>query len=176
MATLHDYVKIDKSRFNDMIKAYFLWKELNSLIKNSHTRGINFPEIISESLLCYALDYKLNRGTGGDAYDEGNNKVIECKATSNFDKDTSSFSPNEEFDRLYFLRLYQRDDELYIYDTEYDSEKLKFVQVNKKQTLGDQQKQGRRPRFSIIKQIIDKDNIQPIAKIDLRKGKVIRLK
>ena len=48
--------------------------------------------------------------------------------------------------------------------------------MSKKQTLGDQQKQGRRPRFSIIKQIIEKDNIQPIAKIDLRKEKVIRLK
>ena len=168
MATLHDYVKIDKSRFSDMVKAYFLWKELNGLIKNSHTRGINFPEIISESLLCYALDYKLNRGTGGDAYDEINDRVIECKATSNFDRDTSSFSPNEEFDRLYFLRLYQRDDELYIYDTE--------VQVSKKQTLGDQQNQGRRPRFSIIKQIINENNVQPIAKIDLRKEKVIRLK
>ncbi|MCD8832773.1 Bsp6I family type II restriction endonuclease [Staphylococcus arlettae] len=176
MATLHDYVKIDKSRFNDMIDAYFLWKELNALIKNSHTRGVNFPEIISESLLCYALDYKLNRGTGGDAFDETNNRVIECKATSNFDKDTSSFSPNEEFDRLYFLRLYQRGDELYIYDTEYNSDKLKEIQVNKKQTLGDQQAQGRRPRFSIIKFIINEDNIQPIVKIDLRKGKIIHLK
>ena len=39
MASLLDYVKIDKSRFSDMVKAYFLWKELNSLIKNSHTRG-----------------------------------------------------------------------------------------------------------------------------------------
>lgn len=176
MATLHDYVKIDKSRFNDMIDAYFLWKELNALIKNSHTRGVNFPEIISESLLCYALDYKLNRGTGGDAYDETNNRVIECKATSNFDKDTSSFSPNEEFDRLYFLRLYQRGDELYIYDTEYNSDKLKEIQVNKEQTLGDQQAQGRRPRFSIINFIINEDNIQPIVKIDLRKGKIIHLK
>lgn len=176
MATLYDYVKIDKSRFSDMVKAYFLWKELNGLIKNSHTRGINFPEIISESLLCYALDYKLNRGTGGDAYDEINNRVIECKATSNFDRDTSSFSPNEEFDRLYFLRLYQRDDELYIYDTEYNSTKLKLVNVSKSQTLGDQQAQGRRPRFSIIKQIINEDNIVPIAKIDLRKEKIIHLK
>lgn len=176
MATLYDYVKIDKSRFSDMVKAYFLWKELNGLIKNSHTRGINFPEIISESLLCYALDYKLNRGTGGDAYDEINNRVIECKATSNFDRDTSSFSPNEEFDRLYFLRLYQRDDELYIYDTEYNSTKLKLVNVSKSQTLGDQQAQGRRPRFSIIKQIINEDNIEPIAKIDLRKEKIIHLK
>lgn len=33
---LHDFVKMDKSRFNDAVKAYFLWKELNALIKNSH--------------------------------------------------------------------------------------------------------------------------------------------
>ncbi|UXR74625.1 Bsp6I family type II restriction endonuclease [Staphylococcus sp. IVB6238] len=172
---LHDYVKIDKSRFRDMIKAYFLWKELNGVIKNSHTRGVNFPEIISESLLCYALNYKLNRGTGGDAYDEVNDRVIECKATSNYDRDTSSFSPNEKFDSLYFLRLHQRDDVLYVYDTAYDSEKLKNIQVNKKQTLGDQQAQGRRPRFSVIKQIIDKNDVKPIVKIDLRREKIIHL-
>ncbi|ARC27611.1 MULTISPECIES: Bsp6I family type II restriction endonuclease [Bacillus cereus group] len=54
---LHDFVKIDKSRFEDAVKAYFLWKELNVLIKNSHNRGINFPETISETLLCAAMGF-----------------------------------------------------------------------------------------------------------------------
>ncbi|MDZ4508471.1 Bsp6I family type II restriction endonuclease [Bacillus cereus] len=173
--TLHDFVKIDKSRFEDAVKSYFLWKELNSLIKNSHNRGINFPETISETLLCSAMGFELNRGTGGDARDPKSNRIIEAKATSNWDRDTTSFSPSEDFDVLYFLRLNQRDDELYIYDTEINSDDLKSIQVNKTQTLGDQQAQGRRPRFSVIKFIIEANNIQPVAKVELRTKKIIKL-
>ncbi|HDF6786652.1 TPA: Bsp6I family type II restriction endonuclease [Staphylococcus aureus] len=172
MANLNDYVKIDKSRFNDVVSAYFLWKELNSLIKNSHTRGINFPEIISESLLCYAMGYRLNRGKGGDAFDENGKGVIEVKATSNFDRDTTSFSPSENFDSLFFMRLNQRNDELFIYDTGLNSDKLKDIEVSKKQTVGDQQKEKRRPRFSVIKKVINEFDIEPIAKIDLRTKKI----
>ncbi|MBD1373576.1 Bsp6I family type II restriction endonuclease [Hazenella sp. IB182357] len=171
---LHDYVKIDKSRFQDAIKAYFLWKELNSIIKNSHNRGINFPETISETLLCYAMDFELNRGTAGDARESKTHRIIEAKATSNWDRDTTSFSPNENFDLLYFLRLNQRDDELFIYNTGINSEDLKGIKVNKKQTLGDQQEQGRRPRFSVIKFIIVPNGINPQGKIDLRTKKITR--
>lgn len=171
----HDFVKIDKSRFEDAVKAYFLWKELNALIKNSHNRGINFPETISETLLCATMGFELNRGTGGDAKDPNTNQIIESKATSNWDRDTTSFSPSEDFDVLYFLRLNQRDDELYIYDTGINSDDLKSIQVNKTQTLGDQQAQGRRPRFSVIKFIIEANNIQPVAKVELRTKKIIKL-
>ena len=102
---INDIVKIDKSRFEDAIKSYFLWKELNGLIKNSHNRGVNFPETISETLCCAAMDFSLNKKSGGDAFDYKNNKIIEIKATSNWDKDTTSFSPKEKFDSLFFLRL-----------------------------------------------------------------------
>lgn len=172
---LHDFVKMDKSRFNDAIKAYFLWKELNALIKNSHNRGINFPETISETLLCSAMGFELNRGTGGDARNPVNGEIIEVKASSNWDRDTSSFSPKERFDRLYFARLDQREDELYFYDTGINSEELKKVKVNKTETLGEQQAQKRRPRFSVTKYIIEPNNIQPVAKIDLRTKKITKL-
>lgn len=169
----NDLVHIDKSRFNDAVKAYFLWKELNALVKNSHTRGINLHEAISEPLVCKANGFLLNKGSGGDAYDQDNDKIIEIKATSNFDKDTTSFSPSEKFDELHFVRLDQREDQFYLYNLNINSDQLKQVRVNKEQTLEDQQKQGRRPRFSIIKQIIDANNIQPYAKVDMR-GKSIK--
>ena len=57
-----DLVVVDKSRFKDSIKAYFLWKELDSIIRNSHSRGINIPETITEALLCYVTGFKLNKG------------------------------------------------------------------------------------------------------------------
>jgi len=167
-----DYVTIDKSRFKDALKAYWLWKELNAIIKNSHNRGVNFPETISETLLCYALGFELNRGSGGDARNPNSDEVCEVKATSNWEKDTSSFSPSESFDSLYFVRLNQREDHIYIYDLKLNSEDLKQIQVSKKQTLGDQQAQKRRPRFSIIQKIIEPQNLSPIAYIDLRKEKI----
>jgi hypothetical protein len=167
-----DYVTIDKSRFKDALKAYWLWKELNAIIKNSHNRGVNFPETISETLLCYALGFELNRGSGGDARNPDSNEVCEVKATSNWKKDTSSFSPSESFDSLYFVRLNQREDHIYIYDLKLNSEDLKEIHVSKKQTVGDQQAQKRRPRFSIIQKIIEPQNLSPIAYIDLRKEKI----
>lgn len=172
---VNDIVKIDKSRFEDAIKAYFSWKELNGFIKNSHNRAVNFPETISETLCCVAMDFSLNKVSGGDAFDEKNNRIIEIKATSNWDRDTTSFSPREKFDALFFLRLDQKEDELYIYDTGINSESLKQIQVNKSQTLYDQQLQGRRPRFSVIKFIIKERGINAIKKINLRSKKIITL-
>lgn len=167
-----DLVKIDKSRFNDAVRAYFLWKELNALIKNSHTRGINLHEAISEPLVCKAKGYLLNKGSGGDAYDVDRDRVIEIKGSSNYDKDTTSFSPSEEFDELHFVRLNQREDKFYLYDLGMNSELLKKVKVNKTQTLEDQQRQGRRPRFSIIKLIIEENGIEPYAVVDMREKKI----
>ena len=173
--TICDFLKVDKSRFEDAIKAYFLWKELNALIKNSHNRGVNFPETISETLLCVAMNFELNRGRGGDARNPVTNEIIEAKATSNWEQDMTSFSPNESFDFLYFLRLDQRNDELFIYNTEMNSEDLKMIQVSQTQTVGEQQLQGRRPRFSVINQIITPQNINPIAKINLRTKNILKL-
>lgn len=171
---LRDFVKMDKSRFNDAVQAYFLWKELNALIKNNHNRGINFPETISETLLCSAMDFELNRGTGGDARNPIDKSIIEAKATSNWDKDLTSFSPNEDFDLLYFIRLNQRNDEIYFYNTNISSVNLKTIKVNATQTLGDQQAQGKRPRFSVIKNIIEANNLVPVAMVDLRTKKITK--
>ncbi len=173
---INDYVVVDKSRFNDAIKAYFLWKDLNGIIKNGHNRGVNFPETVSETLCCAATGFMLKKNkSAGDAYDSITNEVIEIKASSNWDKDTTSFSPIEKFDKLYFLRLNQRDDELYIYNIGINSEQLKNIKVNQTQTVHDQQLQGRRPRFSVIKTLIEDQQILPVIKVDIRREKIINL-
>ncbi len=168
-----DLVEVDKARFHDAIEMYFLWKELDQRIRSSATRGVNFPETISEALACYALGFKLNKGSGGDAMN--GLEIIEFKATSNWDRDTTSFSPSENFDNLYFLRLDKRNDELYIYNTGINSEQLKTIQVNAHETLAEQQKAGRRPRFSVINFIITPQSLQPIKKVNIREKKVITL-
>lgn len=91
-----ELVVVDKARFNDAIEMYFLWKELDTRIRSAATRGINFPETISEALCCYVMGFKWNKGASGDAVDSTDNSIIEMKATSNWNLDTSSFSPNEE--------------------------------------------------------------------------------
>ncbi len=168
-----DLVIVDKARFFDAVELYFLWKELDQRIRSSATRGVNIPETISEAMACYALGFMWNKGSGGDAVD--GDKVVEFKATGNWDRDTSSFSPKENFDSLFFLRLDKRNDELYIYDTGMNSEKLKQIKVNKKEILEQQQDVGRRPRFSVLKVIIEPQGIQPIMKVDIRAKKVIKL-
>jgi len=145
------------------------------LIKNSHTRGVNLHEAISEPLVCKVNGYLLNKGSGGDAYDPENNRVVEIKGSSNFGQDTTSFSPSEEFDELHFVRLDQREDKFYLYNLNMSSDTLKQVKVNKTQTLEDQQRQGRRPRFSIIKNIIEVNDIKPYAVVDMRRKKIQNL-
>lgn len=170
-----DLVTVDTSRFKDAIKAYFLWKELDTIIRTSHTRGINIPETITETLLCFVSDFKLNKGSSGDAYDDKNKRIIEIKATSNYDRDTTSFSPKEAFDALYFVRLDKRNDVMYFYDLQMNSDDLKKIKVNSNQTLEDQQLQGRRPRFSVIKFVIEENKLDAYAKLDLRTQKISKL-
>ena len=64
------------------------------------------------------------------------------------------------------------EDKLYMY--EIPIEKLKHLKINKNQKFNEQQKQGRRPRFSIINIYINKDSIQPYAILDIFTGEVTR--
>ena len=111
----------------------------------------------------------MNRGTGGDARNPDTGEICEAKATSNYDSDMSSFSPNERFDHLFFIRLDQREDMAYIYDLGIDSEDLKDIPVSRTETVRDQQAQGRRPRFSVIKQVINEEGLEPIGRVNLRR-------
>ncbi|CAD7288270.1 Bsp6I family type II restriction endonuclease [Campylobacter suis] len=161
-----DFITIDDARFLEVCRLYFLYKDLNNGIKSVSSRGLNLPETISEPMSCYALGYKWNKGTkGGDATDE-NGSLIEIKATSNFDDDLSSFSPNTKFDKLIFFRLKYDKNEAYIYDLGLNSDAFVNLSVNKTQTVKDQQKLGRRPRLSLIS-YINQNNIQPVAIIDI---------
>ena len=142
-------IKITEDLINIVNKAYFEWKALNNTLKVYATRGINFPETISEPIACYCLDLLWNIGasSSGDATNRNGHK-IEIKATSNF----------------YIV---------YIYDTQIDAEKLKIFSVNKISTVGDFQKVGKRPRFSVIKNIIEKEDLKPVCIYDL-KNKIIK--
>ena len=169
-----ELVKVDAARIKQVVDTYFHWKTLDAEIKTlSGTRGINFPSELSEYMACYALNIMVNKkGSEGDAVDmtdPDNPLIIEIKGSS-AEKISApnSFSPSEHFDDLVFVRLEKYDDVLKIYRTGINSEKLKKIKVNSTQTVEDQQKQGRRPRFSIQKMIVEAYQLEPDVIFNIR--------
>ncbi len=103
-----------------------------------------------------------------DAFTENMDLKVQIKGSSNFNSDLTSFGPTSEFDILEFARLDQDEDKLYLYRIPIDE--LYDVHVNKKQTFKQQQLEGRRPRFSIISNYIEKYNLNPYAVVDMISG------
>lgn len=154
-----------------IFEIYFKWKELNFLIKKHYTRGVNLHEAITEHLVCILNDYELHASSGGseDAITKDNKKV-QIKATSNFDRDLTSFGPKSKFDILEFLRLDLENDKFYCYKIPIDN--LNNIKVNELETFNEKQLLGQRPRFSIIDKIIIDDAYNYYAVIDMNTGDV----
>lgn len=152
-----------------ILESYKAWRFLNATLSHFASRTVNFPEAISESLCCYQLGYqwhnKANTNLSGDATGR-NGELVEIKATSNFHDDLTSFSPDTRFDILIFARLDTSTNNLYIYDMGMNFSQFQTIQINRTQTVYDQQLQGKRPRLSLIKQINSRQ-ITPVATIDL---------
>ena len=78
--------------------------------------------------------------------------------------DLTSFGPRSVWDILYFVDFYREgnfDGTFDIYEIQ--NELIYSTKVNAKQTMRDQQKEGRRPRFSIYEKIILSHGIKPVA-------------
>lgn len=168
-------ITIDDARINEACDAYFKWKDLNTYIKSTSSRGINMPDAISEPMGCYCLGYLWNRGNEvGDATDPETNSKIEFKATSKFDGDLSSFGPKTFFDNLVFLRFNLSDNQLYIYDLKINSEQFGKYPANKTQTIQEQKDEGRRPHVSLLKLFVEAKNLEPDIIFDIRRCLIIK--
>ena len=159
-----EYINVELSVIK---QAYHKWKELNDIISNeTSSRKVNLPEAISENIACNSLGFTRNMGSEpGDAHDKHGN-LIEVKATANFTEDLTSFSPTTNFDKLIFVRLNQYEDKAYIYDLGLNGKTLGELPVNNHETVADQQREGRRPRLSLI-DYIDKEGLKPTKILDL---------
>lgn len=167
-------IKIDEARIDETCGAYFKWKDLNTYISNNSHRGLNMPDAISEPMGCYCMGLLWNRGSEvGDATDL-NGRKIEFKATSRFEGDLSSFGPECKFDDLVFLRFNTKENVLFIYDLNIDSEEFGKYPANSTQTIEDQKQQKRRPRVSLKALFVDSQNLKPDIIFDIRKCKVYR--
>lgn len=167
------FITITEDIYDRVRELYFLWKELNSGIKEIYTRGINLPEALTEPICCYVNGYLLSIGGGSeDAIIPGTNEKVQIKGSSNWDSDLSSFGPNSEFQHLHFVRLNQSEDKMYLYYIPINT--LENLMINSTQTFLDQQRQGRRPRFSILQKYIKPYNLMPYAIVNMKTGEIQR--
>lgn len=133
-------------------------------------RNLNVPDVISEALYCYLFKAVRTNGTAHsyDAVDLNDGAGIQIKSAS-IKNDCTSFGPTSTWDRLYFMDFAPEGEvtgHIDIYEINDDFKDL-VLNYRKGETFADQQRQGRRPRFSIKKEIIEKKGLEPIETIYL---------
>lgn len=162
----------DDNDFQEMKNIYRTWKELNEVLVNLGSRAMNVPDLLSEGLFAYLFDvYRTNgevNGSSFDAYDVKTNEGIQIKSCS-IDNDCTSFGPKTHWDRIYFMKFHPQSNDGLVEIYDISSINLDNIVLNAKkgETFRDQQLQGRRPRFSIQKEIIKKYGIKPIKTVRL---------
>ena len=161
---------------NDRIKLrqiYHDWVNLSNELQSIGGRRINVPEALSEGIYCIhfnsvrILDSIPGANSSFDCYNLDSKKRIQVKACS-VESDLTSFGPKSVWDEIYLIHLYPNkkyDGKYKIYLIENDL--IYNHKVNKNQIMKDQQSQGKRPRFSIIDEIIIKKNIKPVIEAEL---------
>lgn len=156
-------LEFDNGDAEALYNIYVSWRSLCAELNNLYSRAVNLPEGLSETAFCLAKKmWRCTEGINGantsyDCYDSnairGNNR-IQVKACSVL-PDLTSFGPNSVWDRIFFVDFYREglwDGTFDVYEVETDD--IDNYPVNTGQTLRDQRKQGRRPRFSIYKGLI----------------------
>lgn len=158
--------EITTSDLSDIITIYDEWVKYCKLLEHRNYRRANFPEGVSEDLVCILKKYyKLNQkavygcSTSFDCLDGNNGERIQVKASSS-NYELTSFGPKSVFDRIYFLDFY--------YEGESYKKKFKFYEidktlienawVNKDETVTNQSDEGKRPRIRIRK-LIEQNSI-----------------
>lgn len=173
---LNQIVDVNHDLYRKYLNIYSLWKQLNRNLLDINARKANFPTEVSEGVIAYNYDnFTLLKNANADIFDYDKQHYIEVKTTSNFDRDLSSFSPNANFDNLYFGRLDFYTDNLYVYNLKSSIEAIKTVAVNGAQSFAAQQNQQRRPRFSVINQIVEPNNLREEIIIDMITGNIINM-
>jgi hypothetical protein len=163
--TLQFFDDADKAPLREV---YNKWIELSNLLQKYGGRRINLPELLSEAIFC--INFNAGRMNGGiakanssfDCFDVKRSKRIQVKACS-VTYDLTSFGPDSVWDEIYFIHFFPNGE----YDGCYnvyliDNDLIYNHKVNANHTMRQQQQLNRRPRFSILKEIIIPLNIKPV--------------
>ena len=157
-----------------LFDAYVDWRKLCTHLLNLTSRLVNLPEGISEGAFCLEMNAVRilgnipNANSSFDCYFLEKKERIQVKACSII-PDLTSFGPKSVWDKLYFLDFYRKGK----WDGTFDiylinNKDIYNHYVNADQTFCDQQEQGRRPRFSIFREIIRIKNIKPVKTGNLK--------
>lgn len=139
-------------------------------------RSVNIHEAISETIYCIlthcgrytkseTIKEKIKKRSF-DAYDVVEEKTVQIKA-SQMDYDCTSFGPKSIYDKLIFMDFYNGgniDGTVDVYDI--PLEYVNNITVSKKDEISFEARkgEGKRPRFSIKKMIIEEKGLEPIYK------------
>lgn len=166
-------ITFEESDRKVLYNIYKDWRSLCDNLVKLKSRAVNLPEGLSESSFCLEMGFARFTGsisganTSFDCIDLNTNNRIQVKACSVL-PDLTSFGPKSVWDKIYFVDFCREgkwDGTFDIYLLTNDD--IYNHKVNAEQTLRDQQLQGRRPRFSIFKEIIQKKNLKPIKSATL---------
>ncbi len=159
-------IKFEESDRQSLAEIYLSWRNLCEKLNELEARSVNLPEGLSEGAFCLEMNtYRMTKNipkanTSFDCYDYNRKKRIQVKACSVL-PDLTSFGPKSVWDELYFVDFYRKG----LWDGYFDIyliEDTDSIRVNKYQTVSEQKTQGRRPRFSIYKDIIQEKKLKPI--------------
>lgn len=165
---LMDFDKIDRRKWKELFE---MWKALKLGMRSYKAREPNMLEGLSEVAFCLfsgskrliALRSKVAISSSFDTYNMKKNRAEQIKASSVL-SDLTSFGPKSKWDDLYFLDFYNQGKLNGTFNVYLIPNDLIFLQkVNATQTFIDQQKQGKRPRFSLVDKIIVPNDLKPIA-------------
>ena len=156
-------------------KAYYAWKASNEVYATYGMRRANLPELISEGLTSAMFGWPRTNGTSFsglpassmDLIDMETGDMVQLKACSTdavHKPGPTSFGPTTEFDSLIFMHVDCETDTINWYKL--DAESYKDIKVNRTETIGDQQKQGRRPRVTLLPKILSA-GIEPFYTYDI---------
>lgn len=165
-------------------EVYNLLKLVNEINGNYDCRKWNIPEIISEGLTCMLFKWYRTNCSGsligisgsGDALnikEDGTGEIIQIKSYTKRKGGAgpTSFGPRSKYDKLIALEV-DLDTDLFSYYDLSDID-ISSINVSKTETVEDQSNSGKRPRFSIDTEIIDKFDLKPFAIYNIEKEEFV---
>ena len=163
------YIEFEEEDRILFLELYNAWQKASKLSVELKGRKFNLPESLSEGLFSLEMGVGrvLNCSNNGvnsswDCIDPKTTTRIQVKACSVL-PDLTSFGPRSVWDKLYFCDFSRLDGTftIYLIPNDYVYDRVVSTEKGKKETMRDQQKQGRRPRMKII-DIINEKKLTPV--------------
>lgn len=155
-ALLSYYHWSDETKYlQDLKRIYSGWKELSRLTSDLGGRKINVPAVLSEGLYAFLFQAVRKKSWGGkhgsfDCFHRDTKLRIQVKACS-VTPDCTSFGPTSTWDNLVFMNFTNDNGDFTVHHI---PQLIEDISVNKTQTMKDQAKEKRRPRFSLHKEFV----------------------